>query len=338
MKLKYTFLLIFAMSLASCEKVFFEKEPANDPTGNFESLWQTFNEKYAVFNQRGVDWNALYNTYRPLVNNNTSDDQLFTTITDMLSHLDDGHVSLMAAGRPFWSGFREFRERTKDKLFSFEVIRDNYIKSGFTSVNGRYAYGKLDNDIGYLFVANLSGEKPGFTEAFIQANQSSKGIIIDLRHNAGGDFTNGEVIAQHFAGKRTLAFSATPKNGPRANDFGATINYYLEPKGTQFTKPVIVLIDNYTISAGESLVLYLKELPQVTLVGEHTTGAMGERVEKEMPNGWIYSITGQIITAADGKIYEGPGIPPDVTMVNTEADVSNGVDKTLEKAMEMIGQ
>ena len=80
MKLKYTILFIFAISLASCEKVFFEKEPTNDPTGNFESIWQTFNEKYAVFDQRGVGWNALYNTYRPLINNNTSDDQLFTTI------------------------------------------------------------------------------------------------------------------------------------------------------------------------------------------------------------------------------------------------------------------
>ena len=63
---------------------------------------------------------------------------------------------------------------------------------------------------------------------------------------------------------------------------------------------------------------------------------MGERIEKEMPNGWIYSITGQIMEAADGIIYEGPGIPPDIQKENTLEEVEMGIDKVLEFAIETI--
>lgn len=332
---KYTVVILLVMIFTSCEDLLFEKEPSNDPVSNFESLWKTFKERYAVFEQRGVDWDNLYTIYRPQVSENTTDQELYTIITGLLSNLDDGHVSLMAPGKVFWSGHLEFRERTKDLLFNFSITR-NYL-SGVKQINNQYFYGKINGDIGYLYIRHLTGEPPTFMDDFIVQNQNSKGIIIDLRHNGGGDFTNGEVIASRFAGSKTLAFSATPKNGPGPSDYGKTYDYFIEARGpNQFTKPVIVITDGYTISAGENLVLYLSALPNVTTVGENTTGAMGERIEKEMPNGWIYSITGQLITAADGKEYEGPGIPPDIYSINTEAELSNNVDRTLQRAIDEL--
>ena len=63
----YSYILLLVLSVCSCEELFFEEEPINDPIGNFESLWQTFHEKYAVFEQRGVDWQSLYEEYRSQV-------------------------------------------------------------------------------------------------------------------------------------------------------------------------------------------------------------------------------------------------------------------------------
>lgn len=332
----YIFLILSAF-LFSCDDLLFEKEPANDPVGNFESLWTTFDERYAVFEQRGVDWRALYDQYRPMVTPQTTDEELFEVITSMLSHLDDAHVSLMADGQAFWRGFREFRERTKDSLFNLWLIQNNYVAGNFVNVNDQFFYGTIQEDIGYLFVRHLSGDKPDFIDPFLEEMKEMRGLVIDLRHNGGGDFTNGEVIASRFTQQRTLAFTGMPKSGPGPNDFEAPTAYYLDPAGPrQFTKPVVVLTDIYTVSAGENLVLYLRTLPHVTVMGDRTTGAMGERLEKEMPNGWIYSITGQIITAADGNIYEGTGIPPDIAVLNTAAELANGVDQMLERAIEKI--
>ena len=330
-------LLFFALTLCACEDSFFEEEPSNDPIGNFESLWNTFNERYAVFKQRGIDWNQLYDQYRPQVSNETSDDELYDILTSMLGHLNDGHVSLMANEKPFWRGFREFRERTKDKLFNLWVIPHNYLDGDFVNIDDQYFYGTIHGEMGYLYVNHLSGDKPGFVDEFVRQMADMKGMIIDLRHNGGGDFTNGEVIASRFAGSRTLAFSGTPKNGPGPNDYGKTTPYYIEADGpTQFSKPIVVLIDRYTISAGENLVLYLRALPQTVFIGANTTGAMGERIEKEMPNGWVYSISGQVITAADGVSYEGPGIPPDEYVENTFPEMEQKIDRVLERAIELL--
>jgi len=336
-KLKYmiTFLIIFS----SCEDTLFETVPPNDPIGNFESLWTTFNERYAVFEQRGVDWQQLYEQYRPMVNPTTSEEELYDILKAMLSHLNDGHVSLMADGKSFWNSHREFTEQKKIDLFQFQVVYDYYVDKPMTTIDNQYAYGKINGKIGYLYAAGLSGRQPTFIDDFMLEMQDMEGVIIDLRHNNGGDFTNGEVIASRFADQKRLAFTAMPKNGAGTNDFGERVDYFIEKAGNvTFNKPIVVLTNIYTISAGENLVLYLRVLPNVTLVGENTTGAMGERIEKEMPNGWVYSITGQVMFAADGISYEGSGIPPDIRVTNTLEALANGVDNMLDKALEIVAQ
>lgn len=333
------YMLTFFTLFSSCEDTLFEPAPTNDPIGNFESLWTTFDERYAVFEQREVDWQQLYEQYRPMVKPTTSDDELYDIIKAMLSHLNDGHVSLMADGKSFWNSHQEFKERKELDLFQFQVVYDHYIDKPVTTIDNQYAYGKINGKIGYLYAAGLSGSKPTFIDDFMADMQDMDGIIIDLRHNNGGDFTNGEVIASRFADQERLAFVAMPKNGPGANDFGERVDYFLEKAGNiTFNKPIVVLTNIYTISAGENLVLYLRVLPNVTIVGQNTTGAMGERIEKEMPNGWIYSITGQVMFAADGISYEGPGIPPDVLVTNTLEELEAGVDNMLDTALEILVQ
>lgn len=335
--MKYLLNMIFFLTvLSSCEDLLFEEVPTNDPEGNFESLWTTFQERYAVFEARNVDWQELFEQFRPQVNINTSDDELFQIITEMLSYLDDAHVSLMAENKPFWRGHQEFREQTHNLLFDFGVVWENYLTQP-VNVNNQYFYGTVANDFGYLWINHLGGDEPGFIDEMIASMSNKKGMIIDLRHNTGGDFTNGEAIVSRFAGQRSLAFSGQPKNGPGPADFGPATDYFIEAQGpAQFSKPVIVLTDRYTLSAGESTLLFLRVLPNVTVIGEPTAGAMGERIEKEMPNGWVYSITGQLITAADGNVYEGPGIPPDIQASNTFEGLADGKDEVLELAIDYL--
>jgi len=46
-KIMTTFFLAF--SLAACETVLFEDDPASDPVANFDALWQEIDEGYAFF-------------------------------------------------------------------------------------------------------------------------------------------------------------------------------------------------------------------------------------------------------------------------------------------------
>ncbi len=322
MIMKQSLYIFPLIAFLSCSGLF-EEEPNNDPVGNFESIWSTFDQHYAVFQERGVDWNEQYSTFRPQVSKSTTDEQLYEIVTSLLASLDDGHVSLMAENKPFWSSKELYRTRERDLLFNLEVVVQEYLEN-YEVLNNQVLYGRGMDNIGYIYIGHLSD--PIEIKPILEGIQPFNALIIDLRHNDGGDFTNAERIVSQFADQRRLAFTAQPKNGPGPGDFGQITEYYLKPSNSLFDGPIAVITDEYTISAGENMVLYLNTLPQVTTFGERTSGAMGERIEKEMPNGWVYSITGQLIKTPEGISYEGPGIPVDVSYVNRQSDIDNRID------------
>ena len=62
----------------------------NMAESNFESLWNEFNNHYAPFEERGVDWDQQYGIYRPMVTPTTTDQEAYYKTKDhqpnMLSH------------------------------------------------------------------------------------------------------------------------------------------------------------------------------------------------------------------------------------------------------------
>ena len=70
-----------------------------NPEKNFEELWRTFHNRYPFFELRNVDWKKQYETYRPKVTRETSDDELFDIFCQMLAPLHDGHVELIAKAK-----------------------------------------------------------------------------------------------------------------------------------------------------------------------------------------------------------------------------------------------
>ena len=69
--------LMMVLLFSGCEKVLMEEEPGDDPVSNFESLWNTANEKYSFFEYKGIDWNAVYSDYRPQITSDMNNYQLF---------------------------------------------------------------------------------------------------------------------------------------------------------------------------------------------------------------------------------------------------------------------
>ena len=67
-----------------------------------------------------------------------------------------------------------------------------------------------------------------------------------------------------------------------------------------------------TVSAAEILVLCLRALPNVTHLGDTTRGALSDMLWKRLPNGWTVSLSNEVYADADGRLWEGKGIPPEV--------------------------
>ena len=330
------FMLISFLTV-SCEEMLIE-QPANNPEAVFENLWTTFNEGYAPFEERNVDWQEQYAVYRPMVSASTSDDELFEVISRMLGTLDDGHVSLTAPDRDIYFSNKIRNELIDDELFSIPVV-ETYLEPGFQKgEENSYIYGKIKGEeIGYMYF-DYVGENFFKMEDFLNSHNDATGYIIDMRHNQGGDFTYCFSEIGRLTSQARYVFRSKTKNGKGPDDYTDWYEWHIEPRGDYVNKPIVVLTDRYTISAGERTVMAFKTLPNVTVMGDTTNGAHGTMIGKELANGWFYSLVPQKVELFDGKSYEGIGLPPDIYSKNTIPEITTGIDMTLQRAIDALKQ
>jgi len=337
MKKGYKVIAFTLMSslIVACEEMFIE-QPADNPEAVFENLWTSFHEEYAAFEERNVDWNAEYIIYRPMVNPNTSDGELFEIISQMLGKLDDGHVSLTAPGRDIFFSNRIRNELIDDELFSIPLV-ETYLEPGFKKgEENSYVYGKINNEnVAYIYF-DYVGENFYKLEDFLNNYNDVTGYIIDMRHNQGGDFTYCFSEIGRLTNQTRYVFRSKTKNGKEPDDYTDWYEWHIKANGEYVNKPIVVLTDRYTISAGERSVMAFKTLPNVTLMGDTTNGAHSTMIGKELANGWFYSIVPQKVELFDGKSYEGIGLAPDIYSKNTISEINTRIDMTLQRAIDEL--
>ncbi|MCA9660237.1 MAG: hypothetical protein KC486_17975 [Myxococcales bacterium] len=321
-----------ALALTACTA------PTATPTETFDALWTDFDELYGGFAIRDIDWDDSYARYRPLVDDGTTDDELFAVLTDMLGETDDGHVHLTAPGRLHWTASRFRRDLVGYDRFDPALVRDGYLGGDFrTDFEDSYTLGTLASGHTYLGLAWVSDQMPILRDVRPLA-EASGGLVIDLRHNSGGDFTWALEALSDWRGAPAPAFRSRTRNGPGRGDFTPWFEWSVGGAGPDLGVPIVVLIDRYTISAGERTVLALATFDDVTFIGEPTSGAIATAVGRELVNGWYVSIATQEVLSPDGSTIEGVGYTPDEVVINDPEVMAAGVDEVLERAMELLEQ
>src|SRR6185436_9974968 len=113
--------------------------------------------------------------------------------------------------------------------------------------------------------------------------------------------------------------------------------WHIEPEGdARFTGPIVLLTCDSVFSGGEAFTLAIRELPYVTIVGDHTNGIFSYELEKKLPNGWRYTLSYQIYFSADMICYEGKGVPVDIMLLNKKSDLEDGSDPLIARALEVL--
>jgi Peptidase family S41/Tricorn protease C1 domain len=324
-----------------------------DPERNFEALWKTFHDCYPFFELRNVDWQEQYDVYRTKVTRKTSDDELFDILCRMLRPLHDGHVELMGkVGRDgtkryfcpelkprFW---REFTDRQIRQLL--KTTAKTLVANGFGRPSETRAWMLhycRSRVFGYIRILELEGiKKRKLTAALDRIARDFEdldGIIIDIRNNPGGDDSTAIAIVNRFCDRRRVAFHRKTKIGPGRDEFTPRRTWHIKPQGdAQFTGPIVLLTCDSVFSGGEVFALAMKQLPHVTIVGDHTNGIFSYQLEKKLPNGWEYCLSYQTYFSADMVCYEGKGVPADIKLLNRRADIDNGVDPLITRALSVL--
>ena len=321
----------------------------SEPEKNFEYLWKEFDKRYALFLPKRIDWNLLYRVYRPKVTSQTSDDELFEIMSNMLTHLNDLHVRLDSKNpqRSFRSGksheavMQQFGTiKNFISYFKKRPIDKKYIKTKLHERHENiFAYAWLTDDIGYFHFSRFSDveKSAAVVDEIVAYFKNAKGLIIDVRRNGGGDDNVGKAIADRFADEKRLYMTIQDKNGPGHGDFAEPARWYVEPSGPmQFTNPVILLTDFTSGSAAENFALAMRVLPHATIVGDFTAGCFADAEAEKLPNGWYFSLSINLFKDHNGICWEGIGVPPDLRIINTKEDMENNRDRVLEFAIELI--
>lgn len=303
----------------------------------FEDLWRNYDEMYGCFELRDVDWDDAYTRYRPQVYDGMSDDELYDVLTRMLAETDDGHVHLTTPGRQRWSANQIYRESIGFDRFDRALIRDRYLGGDVRSDPGEeFILGELGGGVTYIHFAWISDQFPIMSEVRAQAEAAGGGLVLDLRHNGGGDFTWALHTLAEWSATTRPVFRSRTRDGPERDDFSPWFEWSIEGRGADVDFPVVVLIDRFTISAGERAVMALATLDDVTFLGEPTNGSISTTVGRELVNGWYMSVSTQEVLSPDGSTLEGVGFQPDELIVNDPATLAAGVDEVLERALELL--
>ena len=332
-KLLYIFCLI--PLFISCVD---EEEFADTPQGNMEALWKIIDEHYCFLDYKqqeyGLDWDAVHQKYKERVKGSLTRKQQFEVLCDMLGELRDGHVNLSAAhdiGR-YWSWFEDYPTNFSDTLIRRYMGTDYQIASGIS-------YKILDDNIGYIRYESFSdpiGE--GNLNEALSHMILCRGLIIDIRSNGGGMLTNAEKLAARFCQEKTLVGYYQHKTGPGHQDFSGKEARYLEPSANvRWNKPAVVLTNRRVYSAANEFAVYMKTLPNVRLVGDHTGGGAGMPFSSSLPCGWSVRFSAVPMYDAQGESAEF-GIEPDYNVQQTDEDFAKGKDTLIEFARQLLVQ
>jgi hypothetical protein len=253
-KVKWLFLVISIFFFVSPN--FCQAQKISKPEKNFEFFWSTFDNVYPSFKIRKVDWQEQYKKYRPLVTKNTTDDELFNILNQMVAPLRDGHIAISKTGDlPASAKYSSLHQQfpTKDSINLLRnVIAENLSSLGFSNFNrfnSTFPIGGFSTSehYGYLQLNGFGGmalkEFEKQLDEMLRRFKDKKAVIIDIRINGGGEpaFVNAVVTRFSF-----------------------------ETNG--FDKPIVLLTSGASISAADHFAMNLMDFPNVTIIGERTAG------------------------------------------------------------------
>jgi len=218
------YIFFFLFVLYGCEKMFLEPDPLNTPEQNFQIFWNDFDRYYAQFYIRHIDWDSVYTMYRPQISSSTTEQQLFSVISNIVRGINDMHIDLHTPfGDVYW------KSMAPSSYPSIRLINAcKYIQCG-SSQNSIIEYRTCKNSsIGYMIIPTFSGGTDGLSltderylviDEILSKWKDMKGIIIDLRGNPGGNSNNAKTVAGRFVDKSRVYAQYREKIVPGKQDF-----------------------------------------------------------------------------------------------------------------------
>ena len=242
---------------------------------------------------------------------------------DLAALFHDKHVSLMPRSAIPEAMLHEEAEPTAadlERMAKFEASH------GFGIERAEI----LPGNVGYLVLHHFPYVKvPGMEQAARDAMASiadSSALIVDLRHNGGGDGDTVALFLSYLLDRKTLLAESYDRLS------GKTVQEWTreEVSGKRYgaSRPVFVLTSRRTFSAGEGFSYAVQTLKRGTIVGETTGGGGHYNALAKVGKQFVLSVAiGYSKSPVTNTNWDGVGVKPDV-----EAEADRALDVATELA------
>jgi tricorn protease len=176
--------------------------------------------------------------------------------------------------------------------------------------------------VAYVYVPNTTTLGLTYFKRYFFPQAYKEAIIIDERFNGGGQ------VADYY-----IDWLRKPLVSYWAMRYGAD----LRTPSASIQGPKVMLIDETAGSGGDLLPWMFRKFGLGKLIGKRTWGGLvGILGFPVLMDGGFVTAPNLAIWTEDGWIVENEGVPPDIEVEQTPAEVIAGRDPQLEKAIEIV--
>ena len=215
--------------------------------------------------------------------------------------------------------------RRGEENLTFDITRAAVFNPGIEA--------RMIGEIGYIsidgFDRNVDVEFAEELNALV--SQGAKGLVFDVRFNGGGYVDVMSNMLDLLLPEGTII--------TMSDNSGETTEY--RSKEGQISLPMVVLTNEYSISAAEFFAAVLQEYGVATVVGDHTTGKGYAQTIIPLTEGAVNLSTLKYYTPK-GVSLADVGIQPDIEISLSDEDFYNFYsltdqqDTQLQKAIELL--
>ncbi len=205
-------------------------------------------------------------------------------------------------------------------------------------------YNVLPGNISYVEFTTFSTDSAVFIfDTLFNRISQSKGLIIDLRRNGGGNSSVGWDILGYltdsaFATLKSESVDYSPQRriDGRAQRYLGSV-WTSNPNGMHLFKgPVVVLSSAFTGSAAEDFLVAFSAMHRGAIIGEPSSGSTGQPLLFQLPGGISARVCTKRCYYPDGKDFVGIGVQPDLVVQRTIEDLRQNTDAALNAAVKYI--
>jgi tricorn protease len=189
--------------------------------------------------------------------------------------------------------------------------------------NEAYVDEKSEDRISYVHMKNMGGgELQHFLEYMVSNKADREGLILDLRYNTGGNVH--DQVLQFLSQRSYLQWKY--RDGKLTK----------QPNFAPSDKPIVLLINEQSLSDAEMTAHGFKHLGLGTIIGTETYRWIIFTSGQGLVDGSFYRLPAWGCYTLDGRNLEKDGVEPDVRMDEGFVDRLEGHQKQLDKAIEVI--